>query len=240
MRAVAVLLSALALACAPPAAGRLASRESPNKAAAEELFDDMAPVRDFRLDIAPEDWEWLKTHAVAEEYRPAMLSFEGGPPLPCHARFKGAYGSLVSCFAPDGRRLCDKLSMKVSFNEEDPGGRFMGQRKLVFNSCIRDPSCLRERLAFALFRAAGVPAPRAVHVTLSVNGEPAGLFLLVEHVDHEFLERRFDDPGGGPLQGGMAEVHGPGLLPPIAPDQRGGGRRLADGRVRRGARAGIG
>jgi spore coat protein CotH len=166
-----------------------------DKPAAAALFDDLSPVADFALDIAADDWSWMQAHATREEYRPAKFS-TGGETFPCHARFKGAYGSLVSCFAEDGTRLCDKLSMKVSFNEADPAGRFRGLRKLVFNSCNRDSSCLRERLAFALFRAVGIPAPRAVHARLSVNGEPAGLYLMVEDVDHEFLETRFDDASG--------------------------------------------
>jgi len=197
MRLGGALLVLAVAACAVPAPGPFASRTGATASEdAAELFDDLAPIRVLRLDVAPDDWEWLKANAVAEQYRPATLSFDGGAPVPCHARFKGAYGSLIACFAPDGKRICDKLSMKVSFNETDKSGRFMGQRKLVLNSCIRDPSCIRERLAFALFRGVGVPASRAVHATLSVNGEPAGLFLMIEEVDHEFLERRFDDPDG--------------------------------------------
>ena len=106
-------------------------------------------------------------------------------------RYKGGYGSLFSCFDKSGKRTCDKLSLKVSFNESDKKGRFHGVRKLVFNSCNRDPTCLRERVSYALFRAAGVVAPRAVHARLRVNGEPLGLFLLVEAIDKEFVQDHF-------------------------------------------------
>ena len=60
-----------------------------------------------------------------------------------------------------------------------------------------DPSKAREALAFALFREAGVPAPRTAlaEVTLSVPGrhEKAylGLYTLVEPVDRAFLKERF-------------------------------------------------
>jgi spore coat protein H len=60
-----------------------------------------------------------------------------------------------------------------------------------------DPSKLRERLAYHMFRQFGVPAPRAVHATLTVNGESLGLYSLVEQVDGRFARARFADGGDG-------------------------------------------
>ncbi len=161
------------------------------------LFDDLAPVRRFDLTVAEDDWAWLRDHPLEESWVPATLDHAGQRFEGASVRFKGSYGSLVSCVDADtGEVTCRKLSLKVSFNEADPDGRFHGVRKLVFNACQRDDTCLRERLSYALFRRAGLPASRAVHALVSVNGGPASLYLLVEHIDREWLEERYDDPDG--------------------------------------------
>jgi len=160
------------------------------------LFDDRVPPRRFRLEVAPEDWEWLQDHATEEEYVPAAVEVDGERFEQAAVRFKGAYGSLFACFDERGRQTCDKLSLKVSFNEQDPKGRFLGVRKLVFNSSFRDRSYLRERLSYELFRDVGLPASRAVHALVAVNDGPYSLYLLVENPDKEWLEDRFEDPEG--------------------------------------------
>jgi hypothetical protein len=65
-----------------------------------------------------------------------------------------------------------------------------------------EPSQLRESLAFAAFRAAGIPAARTAfgEVSLSVPGkfdrQFIGLYTLVEQVDKTFLKRHFGSSKG--------------------------------------------
>jgi hypothetical protein len=160
------------------------------------LFDDDAPLKSYRIEVTPEDWAWLNSHATDETYVPARVLFEGHAWENASVRFKGSYGTLYSCFDAAGNRTCPKLSMKVSFNETDTDGRFFGLRKLIFNSNNRDPSALHERLAYSTFRAAGLIAPRAVHALVQVNDQPAGLYLLVENVDKEFVQDHFAETDG--------------------------------------------
>src|SRR5437764_6819634 len=60
-----------------------------------------------------------------------------------------------------------------------------------------DPAKVREALAYAVFRAAGVPAPRSAfaEVTLTVPGkydkEYLGLYTVVEQVGKSFLQDHF-------------------------------------------------
>ena len=174
--------------CAPP--------DGPTPTATERLFDDHAAPRLFQITIAPGDLAYLDDDPRREEYVPATVELEGERFERAGIRYKGAYGSLFACFDEQDTLICDKLSLKVSFNKFVDGGRFMGVRKLVFNSAQRDPSYLHERLAYALFRAAGVPASRVVHARVSINGGPESLFVLVESVDDEWIEDRFEDDGG--------------------------------------------
>ncbi len=74
---------------------------------------------------------------------------------------------------------------------------FHGLRAIQLQAGALDPAKAREALAFALFREAGVPAPRTAlaEVTLTVPGRYdrayLGLYTLVEPVDRAFLENRF-------------------------------------------------
>jgi CotH kinase protein len=161
----------------------------------EPLFDVTA-IQKLELEVAPADWQWLQAHAREEKYVPATVIHQGQRYTGAAVRYKGDYGSLLSCFdEATGARLCSKLSLKISFNEYGKG-RFFGLRKLVLNSAVRDRSMTREVLSYAMYRAAGVPAPRASHATVSVNGEELGLFVLVENVDQEFLEDHFPNALG--------------------------------------------
>lgn len=75
-------------------------------------------------------------------------------------------------------------------------------RTLLLQSGVLDASKAREVLAYAIFREAGVPAPRTAFaaVSLSVPGERRdaflGLYTLVEPVDAAFLRDRFGTDGG--------------------------------------------
>lgn len=170
--------------------------ECPPLSATERLFDDHAPVRHFDVELAQDDWTWLQDNARLEQYVPAAVTFEGQRYEGAGLRFKGGFGSLHGCYNERDELECSKLSLKLKFNEYKDKGRLWGVRKLNFNSSERDPTYLRERLSYALFREADVIAPRAVHATLSVNGGPRRLYVLVEAIDEEFLEDHFDSDEG--------------------------------------------
>src|SRR5690606_8903599 len=67
---------------------------------------------------------------------------------------------------------------------------------------VMDPTKVREALAYTVFHAAGLPAPRTsfADVTLTVRGkfdqEPLGLFTVVEQVNKPFLKAHFNSAGG--------------------------------------------
>ena len=58
-----------------------------------------------------------------------------------------------------------------------------------------DGSMMRERLAFFVF-AALMPAPKAAHATLTVNGASRGLFTLREDWDETSISEHFSQPVG--------------------------------------------
>lgn len=212
-RTVTTLLACLAgLACAGEIVGPGGDGGSADGGAdrfddeAAPLFDEQV-IRRYALTVAPADWDRLNATATDEVYVPAELALEGETFPMASVRYKGSYGTLYACFDGAGNRTCQKLSLKVSFNERDPEGSFHGLRKLNFHSLERDPSKVRDALGYRLFRRFGVPASRTAFARLSVNGEDLGLFLLVENVDGRFTRARYPDGGEGNLYDAVWPVH---------------------------------
>ncbi|HEV3338754.1 MAG TPA: PVC-type heme-binding CxxCH protein [Pirellulales bacterium] len=96
-----------------------------------------------------------------------------------------------------------KRPLKIAFDKFDKQ-HFKGLSAVQLHAMPLDPSKAREALAYSIFRAAGVPAPRTAfaEVTLSVPGkydkEYLGLYTVVEDVAGPFLADHFQ-PGTGLL-----------------------------------------
>ena len=58
-----------------------------------------------------------------------------------------------------------------------------------------------EYIGYSLFRDAGVPAPRIGYVTLIVNKKPYGLYVQVEAVTRDFLQRWYSKTHGNLYEG---------------------------------------
>ena len=93
-------------------------------------------------------------------------------------------------------RFSPKKSFKVSFNTFNPGRKFYGLEKLNLNGEHNDPSVIRSKICWDILRKMGVPASRANHVELYINGEYYGLYINVEHIDEEFAWSRFGNRDG--------------------------------------------
>jgi hypothetical protein len=90
----------------------------------------------------------------------------------------------------------EKPSLKVKFNWRLPNLDLLGMQEIALDNMSSDASMMHERLAYRLFREAGLPAARANHATVSINGDDRGLYTLVENEDDEFLGLRYADPSG--------------------------------------------
>ncbi len=115
------------------------------------------------------------------------------------------YGAVGLRYAGNASYMASAGGLKRSFFVDlERFGRpdFHALSAVHLQSGALDPTKARETLAFALFRDAGVPAPRTVlaDVTLTVPGEHSkaylGLYTLVEAVDRAFLKDRFHTDKG--------------------------------------------
>jgi hypothetical protein len=161
---------------------------------AAELFGRES-VPTFDIHLPPDRWRELQVNARDEELVEATACFEGRSLGRVGFRFKGAEGSLYSCFDESGNNTCKKLPLKLKFDEYDQNGRFFGLKRLNFHSSRYDETYLHERLAYDLFHSMDVVAPRAAWANVRVNGESMGLFGMVEQVDGRFTADRWPERG---------------------------------------------
>ncbi|MCK4297601.1 MAG: CotH kinase family protein, partial [Candidatus Marinimicrobia bacterium] len=93
-------------------------------------------------------------------------------------------------------RYSQKKSFKLSFNTFIPKRQFYDVEKLNLNGEHNDPSIIRSKLSWDLFQEIGMTASRAAHAAVYINNEYYGLYILVEHIDDEFLQDNFSDDSG--------------------------------------------
>ncbi|MFT5686421.1 MAG: hypothetical protein ACI8RZ_007377 [Myxococcota bacterium] len=125
-------------------------------------------------------------------YVEADLTFDDEVLQPVAVRIKGRLGSY--------RDLSGKPALKVDLNryhDQDLGGL----ERLNFNNMVQDSAMTHEVVAYALFNAAGVPAPRVGYVWVTINGDDYGLYSHVEVYDDTWLSRTYDDPTGNLYDG---------------------------------------
>lgn len=150
-----------------------------------ELYvDTLVPRIDITID--PDTLEWL--------YREENLQSD----IEFHAVFVYDNGTIRDTIDPVGFRLrgntsrySAKKSFKVSFNTFTQGGKYYGVEKLNLNGEHNDPSVIRSKVCWDLLRYWSIPAPRANHVEVYINGNYYGLYISVEHIDEEFVKSRF-------------------------------------------------
>ena len=106
-----------------------------------------------------------------------------------------------------GHRSLRSIKHKPSFKlrvdraEQHAGRRWLGGRGWTLENLIEDPSRLRAHLAYRLADAVGLPAPQTRFMTLTLNGEAKGLYLLVESPTQDFLSRAFEGADGQLYEG---------------------------------------
>lgn len=89
-----------------------------------------------------------------------------------------------------------KKSFKISFNTFVSGRKFYSLDKMNLNGEHNDPSIIRSKICCDWFNEIGLTASRAAHAAVYINDEYYGLYISVEHIDDEFVNRRYRDTSG--------------------------------------------
>jgi hypothetical protein len=154
------------------------------------LYDDTV-IPSVHISIDPDSLAAMyNPDSLESDYEyPANFVFDNGVA-------RDSLGMIGMRLRGNTSRFAAKKSFKVSFNTFVPGRKFHGIEKLNLNGEHNDPSVIRAKLCWDLFARAGVPAPRANHMRVFINGTYYGLYINVEHVDENFVLSRFGNNGG--------------------------------------------
>ncbi|MSQ96724.1 MAG: hypothetical protein EXR98_19520 [Gemmataceae bacterium] len=169
----------------------VASAQSPAKQSAAFFKSDK--VLDLVIDLGPKDLDALRRNPRA--YAKATLKDGDKTYKDIGIHIKGAAGSF--------RGIDDKPGLTLNMNKFDQEKLFYGMDKWHLANSVQDPSYLSELICGELFRAAGVPAARVAHATLTINGRKRGLYYLKEGYDKHFLHQQFKNHHGNLYDGGF-------------------------------------
>ncbi|MGC9363712.1 MAG: CotH kinase family protein [Fidelibacterota bacterium] len=154
------------------------------------VYDD-TEIAEIRISIDPAALEWIYTW---ENRQSDSLHL-------AQVHFKNKY--IDETVENIGFRLrgntswdSQKKSFKISFNTFVPGREFYGLDKMNLNGEHNDPSIIRSKICWDWFNDIGLITSRAAHAAVYINDEYYGLYVSVEHIDDEFVDKRFADPSG--------------------------------------------
>ncbi|HEU5055512.1 MAG TPA: CotH kinase family protein, partial [Kofleriaceae bacterium] len=181
-------------------------------------------IHDVRITIPEASWDPINAQArppgcvpYVRQYYTGSVEVEGQVLDGVGVRTKGGCGS--------SRDLSGKASFKINLSWDDPAvegcpqeRRIHGLKRFTLNNSVQDRSFVHEMLAYRFYQLMGVPAPRANHVRVFVNGELWGLYLNLESIDRRFLSRWFDSKDGMLYEGTYWCDLVPANVPPDAED----------------------
>lgn len=170
------------LPSAPGAAAKVPEARPPRVAFADPARQLGSPPGEFpavqervpqvTLWIAPADLAELESDPGSDEFVPATMELDGQK-APARLRYRGS-----------STRTLPQRSFKVKL---EPGFKLDRRDHFELLAEYRDSGKLTEKFAVDLFEALRLPVPRAHYLELSINGQPNGVYLDMEHVGGEFL-----------------------------------------------------
>lgn len=168
-----------------------------------ELYD-AANFPRFDIELGPEAIAELELVTGSDDprqdtYVTASLTYGAETITNIGLRLKGE-GSF--------QKLDRKPAFKLKLDEFVAGQSFRGLRRMTLNNAFEDPSFIAERLAYDVFRAANLPAPRCNNATVYVNGDFYGVYVNVEAEDKTFLRRWFTSDEGNLYEEGQSDFVG--------------------------------
>ena len=219
----ALALAALLAACGrdaapapapPPTAAPISQSAAP--APADGDYYALSRVLDVSIQIAPADWDTLRREGRTLEDVFAEIG---------EKRLSEPFADVYTWFAADvtvdgeshpqvgvrkkgfvGSNSDVKPSLKIRFDKYADGQALGGVlERLTLNNSVQDESLIGTCLSFAVFAAAGQPAPRCNFAAVSVNGENLGLYVNVEDIETSMLARIFADPDGNLYEGTVSD-----------------------------------
>ena len=198
-----ILLAALLALIVVDRSPRREAEDKPAKRSRGGTSDELlaAPIGRIEIEIPPSSVQSLNREN--RTYVPCTLRMGDEVYESVGVHLKGAAGSFQPLGANPG--------LTLNFKKFKKGRCFHGMTKIHLNNSVQDPSFMTEIICGELFRAVGVPAARAGHARVSLNGRDIGLHVLVEGMDEAYLKRFFQRKDGNLYDGGFLHEINPPL-----------------------------
>ncbi len=146
-------------------------------------------VREIRITFQQDDWAVLLDSFKmngSSDMLVGKVSIEGSIYDNVGIRFRGNRS-----FTMKGKR--NPLFLKMNYINKKQ--KHQGYETMKLSNAVRDPSLIREVLGYEIARKYMV-APQANYLKVYVNNYYYGLFVNIEAVDDEFLDKHFGDDKG--------------------------------------------
>ncbi|HMJ51895.1 MAG TPA: CotH kinase family protein [Polyangiaceae bacterium] len=174
--------------------------DAPLDPGSDEIFDPSRLPR-FDIDLPQTSIDALNrvtgpSDPLQDTYVHAGFRYNGETLADVGLRIKGE-GSF--------RKLDKKAPFKIKFDEFVKTLAFHGLKRLTLNNMVEDPAFLAERMAYHVFRAAKLPAPRCNSALVYVNNAFYGVYANVEAEDKPFLRRWFASDEGNLYEEGQKD-----------------------------------
>jgi hypothetical protein len=175
-------------------------------AQSDALFDD-SRIAAIYLELPADSLQLMLSTLENDRYTAARFIFDDGTTRDTVENTGLRLRGNTSLFA-------QKKSFKLSFNAFEAGREYQGVRKINLRGQHNDPTMVREKLFYEVWKTAGFPERRLAFVKLYINNEYRGLYTNAEELDKQWLDRVFDDNDGN-----LYKCNWPADLVYLGPDQ---------------------
>lgn len=152
------------------------------------LYDDSQPGV-VTITMEPDAYQWMFENPQSDSLHRCTFHFT-------NALIDSTVENVGIRIRGNTSREANKKSLKISFNDFEPGREFYDVDKMNLNGEHNDPSISRAKLCWDIFNSAGIKASKAAHCYIYINGVYHGVYVSVEHIDDEFLKKNFNDDSG--------------------------------------------
>lgn len=145
-------------------------------------------VQNIEIRFEQDDWQYIldSLRTNGNGLLLAEVTINGEKYSDAGVRFRGSRS-----FQTGGER--NALFIKLNYITKKQNHQ--GYKKIKLSNSLRDPSMVREVLGYEIAREY-MPAPQANYARTYINNQYYGLFVNLEPIDDEFLERNFGHDDG--------------------------------------------
>ena len=153
-----------------------------------DMYDE-SRVKAIYLELPEDSLQYMVDSLVNDRYLHAQFVFDDGTTRDTLEDVGLRLRGNTSLFAA-------KKSFKISFDAFDPARKYQGVKKLNLRGQHNDPTMIREKLFFEVWKKAGMPERKAAFVHLYINQAYRGLYINVEEIDKIWLDRAYGNNSG--------------------------------------------